>query len=254
LTNEQLHVIERGVGPAVLLIHGMAGSGLAHFGPLLEPLAELGFQLLAPDLRGHGGSRALAPHSGPTLFAAHVADLLGLIERRGLRRCHLIGYSDGGEIALQLAAQLGHRAGSLCIWGVSGRVPPPSVVALYADPARQIAGWPGLRAELEALHGPGGPALLPTWAAAMAALSAQGELVDGGAAERVACPTLIVSGDRDPFNPIAAVRGLAERIPDARLLEMAGAGHDLLAERGPQLIAVLKRFLMHHRATEGAES
>ena len=243
MASEQLHVVEQGAGPAVLLIHGMAGTGQTHFAPLFDQLTSIGHHLVVPDLRGHGGSRVLRPHAGAGLFAAYVDDLLELIEQRGLASCHLIGYSDGGEIALQLAARLGLRASSLCIWGASGRVPPPAVVALYADPERRIADWPRMRAELLTLHGPGGPDLLRIWAAAMVELSAQGELVDGGAAGRVICPTLIISGDCDPFNPIGAVRELAGRILGARLLELSGAGHDLLSERRPQLIAVLRRFL-----------
>jgi pimeloyl-ACP methyl ester carboxylesterase len=234
---------EEGSGPAVLLLHGMAGTGRSHFAPLIAALAANGFRAIAPDLLGHGQSRHLAPARGTELFTVHVASLVQVVEQLAPQGCHLVGYSDGGEIALQLAARLGPRAYSLCIWGVSGQVPPPAVVALYADPERQVPNWPAMRDELIALHGLAGPQLLTIWAEAMQELAIQGTLVDNGAAEQVRCRTLIISGDRDPFNPIEAVEALAQRIAGARLLRWPGAGHDLLAERGPQLIAVIRRFL-----------
>lgn len=243
MASEQLFVIEQGYGPAVLLIHGMAGTAQAHFAPLLSELTGAGFRVIAPDLRGHGGSRRLAPPCHRGLFDSHAHDLERLIDQLGLEVCHLVGYSDGGETALALAAHLGVRAASLFVWGVSGQVPPAEIVALYAEPERHIPGWPAMRSDLEQLHGPGGPALLRCWAQAMNELAAMGGMLHGESLARISCPTLIVSGDRDPFNPIAAVRRLATRIAGARLLEFSGAGHDLLAERRPQLTAVLKRFL-----------
>jgi pimeloyl-ACP methyl ester carboxylesterase len=243
MVNPELFVAEYGSGPTVLLVHGMAGTGIAHFAPLRDALVAGGFRVLLPDLRGHGQSRNLAPAHGSGLFATHAADLARIAAQRAPEGCHLIGYSDGGEIALQLAARLRSKARSLCAWAVSAQVPPPAVVELYADPAQRLPNWPALRAELIALHGPDGPRLPVIWAEAMAELAAHGSLVDNGAAEQITCPTLIISGEQDPFNPLEAVQALVQRIPGARLLSWPAAGHDLLAERGPQLIAVIRRFL-----------
>jgi len=178
------------------------------------------------------------------LHRRDAGDLLTLLEHLNLDRPHLIGYSDGGEVAIILAARLAERARSLTAWGVSGRVPPERVVAVYADPERRIGSWPSLQMELDALHGPG--ATLPmftAWAAAMEDLRAEGGAINDAEAASITCPTLILAGDHDPFNPLEATQALVARIPGARLVSFPGAGHDLLAERPEQVIALARRML-----------
>src|SRR6266849_4395034 len=124
-------------GIPILMLHGFAGTARAHFGPLIEILA-LDARIIAPDLRGHGGSAKLHRCFDTRLFHTDADDLLNLIDWLGLNRLNIIGYSDGGEIAIILAAQLGSRVLSLIVWGVSGCVPPSAVVDVYADPERRI--------------------------------------------------------------------------------------------------------------------
>ncbi|MBA3530903.1 MAG: alpha/beta hydrolase [Ardenticatenales bacterium] len=243
INRAQLAYEEKGQGVPVLFLHGMAGTGASHFSPLLEALSP-DYRVIAPDLRGHGKSGDLPLTCDCLFFQRHTDDLETLINDLDLPPLHLVGYSDGGEIAILLAARLGARARSLTIWGVSGRVPPPAIVALYADGEHSIPGWPAFCAELEALHGPGSaPKLLGCWANAMSELAAQGGVINDEAAARLLCPTLIVTGDADPFNPLLTVQALAARIPTAKIMVLPGAGHDLLQERGPQLEALLRRRL-----------
>lgn len=229
--------------PAVLLIHGFAGTARAHFAPLIAAL-EPDYRVLAPDLSGQGRS-ASVPRQVDTRLHHHDADdLLALLDHLALDHVHLIGYSDGGEVAIILAARLGARARSMTAWGVSGRVPPERVVSVYTDPERRIGSWPALQAELDALHGPGATRpMLTSWAAAMEGLRAEGGAINDGEAARITCPSLILAGDHDPFNPLEATQALVARIPGARLVTFPGAGHDLLEERPAQVIALARRML-----------
>ncbi len=232
-----------GSGAPVLLIHGFAGTARAHFAALIAAL-EPEYRIIAPDLSGHGHSVGVPRQVDARLHHHDAADLLALVERLGLAEVNLIGYSDGAETAIILAALLGSRARSLIIWGVSGRVPPQPVVAVYADPEARIRSWPTLRAELERLHGPGSALpMLTRWAAAMEDLRALGGAINDDEAARVACPVLTLAGDRDPFNPLTATQALVARLPHARLAALPGAGHDLLAERPEQVIALTRRML-----------
>lgn len=229
--------------PAVLLIHGFAGTARAHFTPLIAAL-EPDYRVIAPDLSGQGRSASVPRQTDARLHHHDADDLLALLDYLALDPVHLIGYSDGGEEAIILAGRLGVRARSLTAWGVSGRVPPERVVAVYADPQSRIASWPALQEELDGLHGPG--ATLPmftSWAAAMEDLRAEGGAINDAEAARVACPALILAGDRDPFNPLEATQALVARIPGARLVTFPGAGHDLLEERQAQVIALARRML-----------
>ncbi len=228
----------------MLLIHGFAGTARAHFTPLIDAL-ESEYRLIAPDLSGHGRSATVPRQADARLHHHDADDLLALVERLELAEVNLIGYSDGAETAIILAALLGARARGMTIWGVSGRVPPAPAVALYADPQQRIRSWPRLQADLERLHGP--EAVLPLltrWAAAMEQLRAEGGAINDEEAARVTCPALVLAGDHDPFNPLVATRELVARLPQAWLVTLPGAGHDLLAERPAQVIALARRMLV----------
>ena len=238
---------DAGQGSAVLLLHGMAGTARSHLGPLIETL-RADYRVLAPDLRGCGRSAALAPRASERWFASDVDDLVALLDALGLDRAHLVGYSDGGETALLLAARLGERAQSATVWGVSGHVPPSSVLAVFEEPEQRIPSWDAYRAELDGLHGPGTAApMLRGWAAAMRALGQSsgqaGQIIGDDEARGILCPVLVVAGDHDPFNPLAATRALVARIATARLIVLPGAGHDLLGERGPALTNLIRQML-----------
>lgn len=236
-----------GSGAPVLLIHGFAGTARAHFAPLIEALTDSPhsqYRVVAPDLSGHGRSRAVPRQVDARLHAHDADDLLALVNALALSDINLIGYSDGAETAIILAALLGSRARSMTIWGVSGRVPPAAVVAVYADPQTRIHSWPALQAELDGLHGAGATLpLLTRWADAMESLRAGGGVINDVEAARVTCPTLVLAGDCDPFNPLETTQALVGRLPHARLVTLAGAGHDLLAERPAQVIALARRML-----------
>lgn len=233
---------EFGRGTPVLLLHGLAGTARAHFDPLIAELSAH-HRVIAPDLRGHGGSRDLLLPNDETLYTTHVEDVARLIERLNLSGLRLIGYSDGGEVAIMVAARLSRRVHSICLWGVSGRIPPPEIVEFYAHAEDFMPNWGTFRAELEQLHGTCGELILARWVEAARKITARGGDVSLEAALKVECSALIVSGDNDPFNPLPAVRELVGRLKNAHLIVLPGAKHDLLQERRPQLVTILKRFL-----------
>jgi len=117
----RLHVVERGQGPAVLLVHGLSGQlGNFSYG-MIEPLAR-DFRVVAVDRPGAGYStRAPGADAG---LPAQAAALAALIDRLGLDRPLVVGHSLGGAVALALAIGHPERVGGLAL--VAPLTHPPS--------------------------------------------------------------------------------------------------------------------------------
>ncbi len=97
-------------GPTVLAIHGITASHMA-WPPVLQHLGG-GYRVLAPDLRGRGGSSELP---GPYGFDAHLNDLVATLDHAGIARAVLVGHSLGAYIALAFAARFPARVRGLVL-------------------------------------------------------------------------------------------------------------------------------------------
>ena len=94
-----LYYETHGSGWPLVLLHGGLGSG-EMFGPALERLAE-GHRVIAVDLQGHGRT---ADVDRPLSVVTMGDDIAALIEHLGLGQVDLVGYSLGGGVAFQCAA------------------------------------------------------------------------------------------------------------------------------------------------------
>ena len=65
---------------------------------------------------------------------------------------------------------------------------------------------------------------------------------DEAALEGVACPTLVVQGDRDELGPMAVLERIAGRNPRIDLVRVAGAGHDF-GRKEPEAVLITVRWL-----------
>jgi pimeloyl-ACP methyl ester carboxylesterase len=118
-------------GEPLVLLHGLTGHR-DDFAPGLPRLRERHpkLRLLAPDLRGHGDST----HSGeasPFTFERLVDDLGCFLERLGVGRCHLLGHSVGGMIALRFALAHPTRLASLLLVSTAPFAPEGHSVELF---------------------------------------------------------------------------------------------------------------------------
>jgi len=108
----RLHVVERGQGPALLLVHGLAGQ-LRHFTYDLVDRLAAQYRVVAVDRPGSGYS-VRAPGASAALSAQ--ADVLAaLIEHLQLGRPIVVGHSMGGAVALALAQRHPERASGLVL-------------------------------------------------------------------------------------------------------------------------------------------
>lgn len=221
-----IHFAVHGDGPrTVLLSHGWGASSTMFVGNL--PALARRHRVITWDLRGHG--RSDYP-TDPSRYSAGlaVADMLGLLHEVGAERAVLAGHSLGGYLSLEVVLAHPERVEALVLVDTGP--------GFRNDDARDRwnAGAERYAATLEE-RGLAGLAAGPEQRldqhrdATGLAHAARGMLRQHDAhvlegLPGIAVPALVVVGGADePFLP--AARYMAAKIPGARLVEIAGAGH-----------------------------
>jgi pimeloyl-ACP methyl ester carboxylesterase len=117
----KLRYIEEGEGPAVLLLHGASlGSSADVFIRNLAPLARAGFRAIAFDQPGFGLSDVPAD-----LSAAYRRDSIPkFMDALGIKQAALVGHSQAGNPAVQLALKEAERYSHVIVLGTGSLLPP----------------------------------------------------------------------------------------------------------------------------------
>lgn len=219
-----------GSGPPLLLLHGATSSGREDFAAQL-PLFARAFRCYAPDARGH----ATTPWDARDGFeVARLADdVLAFADALGLATFHLVGFSMGALTALHVASRAPARIRTLVVAGITTqREPRTSVARRLMDPDRIDRDDPAWAAALGRRHDPVQGA--GAWRHLLRAIVedvAHAPLLEPTTLRAIDAPALVVVGDRDPFVPVDHAWGLMRQLPDARLLVVPDAGHEVFAKR-----------------------
>lgn len=244
----RLAYIDQGAGPLLLLMHGFPGTARRHFGDLIEHYAAT-YRVLAPDLRGYGASRPPPRSFPPGFYHLDAADMARLLDAVGAGPALVMGFSDGAESALLLAAARPDRVRAVVAWGVSGVISPAHLDAVSDwlpveawGPER--AAW---RAQIIADHGQAQlRPLIEGWVAAARAIVAAGGNICLHEAPAIACPVLLLNGSEERGNQPADVRRLAAAIPGCRLVFVPGSGHAVHRQQPAPFHALVAPFLANH--------
>ena len=127
-----LNYVETGEGFPLVLLHGN-GEDHTYFKRQMEPFS-LKYRVIALDTRGHGKSPR---GSAPFTLDQFAEDLREFLDQRGIAKCHLLGFSDGGNIALLFALKYPQYVEKLVLNGANLR---PSGVKLSTQ-IPIVAGW-----------------------------------------------------------------------------------------------------------------
>jgi 3-oxoadipate enol-lactonase len=250
-----LHYEVRGPddGPPLLLICGIPAV-VSDWAALAEPLSERR-RTIAYDNRGSGDSEVTpAPYSMRQL----AGDGLALMDRLGIERADVCGFSLGGMIAQELALSAPERVGHLILGcthaGIAhAAAPPPESTAAFQ---LQTDDWAErMRALAPFAFAPGvDPEFLERFIQKKSADVQDPEGYRGQIAAvlghdtrdrlgRITAPTLVVTGDSDQVIPAASSRPVADGIPGARLHVIEGAGHLFFLEAPDETLALFEGFL-----------
>jgi pimeloyl-ACP methyl ester carboxylesterase len=105
--------------PAVVLIHGYTDSYLS-FSQVAPRIADAGFYVIVPELRGHG--RSDKPKKGPYTVDEHTADVDALLTKLGVKNANIAGHSLGSFIAQNLAVKNPDKVASIILIGSAADV------------------------------------------------------------------------------------------------------------------------------------
>lgn len=113
--------LDQGTGDAVLLVHGFASSAAVNWQDTgwIAAVANSGRRAIALDNRGHGRSGKLYDPADYAL-APMAGDALALLDRLGIERADLIGYSMGARICATATLAVPARVRSLTLGGIGG--------------------------------------------------------------------------------------------------------------------------------------
>lgn len=221
-----LWVVARGRGRPLVLLHGNGEDH--HVFDRLVPLLGAGRTLVGVDSRGHGRSPR---GDGPLTIASMADDVAAVLDALDLRGVDVVGFSDGGNVALELVLRRPELVGRLVLVGAN--LFPEGMTPAFLRSARvahrvQLAlaeAVPALRA-----------------AAERTALMTEHPHIDPADLARVAAPVLVVAGERDLVRPEHTAL-IAGSVPGARTAVVPHAGH-LLPTRHPyELAALVRGFL-----------
>lgn len=241
-----LYCAVHGSGTPVLLLHGLGTTGEI-FAPIIPALAR-SFQVIVPDLRGHGHSSCLP---GPDSIERLADDLNTLLDLLHIDSCIVLGYASGGAVAQQLARAYPARVRALalvCAYArgaatlreqINARLRPELYRLLGPRRASTFAEGSTPRAVHATLDANRGGRVAPV-ARALLAFDSRAWL------PQLSCPALIVNGGRDATTPAHHARELQALLPHAELRTLPRAGHWLVATHTDELLGIVQPWLAAH--------
>jgi pimeloyl-[acyl-carrier protein] methyl ester esterase len=264
---KELYVEINGTGPDLVLLHGW-GLNVRVWDGLVGEMRDR-YRMIAVDLPGHGQSAWSSGRGTPAEQAWLLHSTLASVSNR----YSLLGWSLGGQIALDLAAAMPGQIDRLVLVAATPRFAqspdwpygmPPAVITKLATQLRQdyrrtvsdflelqvrgsIEGSGVLDQLRHALfvHGEAQPGALEAGLNTLATSDLRPTL------SHVRAPTLVIAGRNDRITAPAASHALARALPDARYVEMRRAAHaPFLSHRG-EFAALVDRFLRGAHIQEG---
>jgi pimeloyl-ACP methyl ester carboxylesterase len=248
LAGLDLELIDRGRGTPLLYLHG--GTGIAVDLPFLDLLGH-DRRLIAPSHPGFGKS-SLPDWLDSVDDIVHV--YLELMDRLGLTRTDVVGFSIGGWIAADLASKVPERIEHLVLIGPVGvktgpadQLDIPDVFAMprerldrlrFHDPARNPVDLAAMSDEELQIAARNTETLaLLTWEPYMHDPKLKHRL------HRIGAPALFVRGESDGIVSAEYLARYAALIPQARIETIAAAGHLPQVEQPQPTLAVVQQFL-----------
>jgi len=247
--SSRIYYEEQGSGAPVLVLPGFAGS-IEEFVALREALVAAGYRVIAADLPGSGRSEPQPRAYPATYFEDDARSFAALLQHLAVGPAHLMGFSDGGEISLLMAALQPGVARSVVTWGAAGVLNDPDGrlgEAMYNVVDHPIPPLQEFRDSLIATYGEANArAMTQSLVGALRDIIKDGGDLSLSKAGTITCPALLIAGEHDFFAPPALASKLAARIRTAEALVAEGAEHNVYGDRPEWLTQTILDWLGKH--------
>jgi valacyclovir hydrolase len=235
---------DAGTGSPVLLLPGWGGTidDIATVRAALLPA----FRVVAADLPGSGKSGPQPRTYTPTYYQDDAVVFLALLETLGASPAHLVGFSDGGEYALLMAALRPSAVRSVVTWGAAGSLGtnlqmPDMMAAIVDDPIPPMRDF---STYLKTAYGEANARVMTQSAAtAIRAIMTAGGDISRSRASQIACRALLITGEHDFLATPTLVADMAGAIPQGDFCEAKGASHAVHHEQPAWLTEKISGWL-----------
>lgn len=234
----EIHGAAEPAGVPLVLLHGGGDTIETSFGQILPELARRR-QVIAFEQQGYG--RTADVPERPFTFEQSADDTAALLGYLGIERADLLGFSNGGTIALQVAVRHPVRVRKLVL--ASALVARDGAYAWLweAMAAATLESMPAQLQEAYLAVAPH-PENLRMFHDKAAQRMRDFRDIPEGALRGITAPTLVVVGDADVVRPEHAVETF-RRLPHARLAVLPGTDHMQVTARTGWLVPMIEEFL-----------
>jgi pimeloyl-ACP methyl ester carboxylesterase len=198
-----------------VLLHGGLGNA-DHFGFQMPALADR-FQVIVIDSRGQGRSTL---SKAKLSYHAMAGDVLAVMDALKIGKAALVGWSDGGEIALDIAIHQPERVAKLFVFGsnydANGHKPSRGSATFTAYNAKCASDFAKIAKEPKK-YAAVVEALMPVWR--NPAVFTKDQL------RSIKAPTVVSDGEHDEIIELAQVREMSTLIPNAKLVVFPNTSH-----------------------------
>ena len=245
----RLYVETRGMGIPIILIHG--GLETCRMWDPAIPSLSMNYETITPDSRGHG--RSDNP-TGQFSYPLMAADMVQLIQALGLDRPYVAGYSDGGQVALEMAIAYPGLARGYLIGGIYNTLTDawsqmmhgplgfdaPGVVDYERVVQLNSAFVQVLQERHDTFHQPGYWKTLLTQISTSWLNSPNHPRADFA---KIVDPALFWCGDRDVFCPPEQNLEMYRMVKGAELAVFPNADHFTIAQQFDGIVTMMQNFM-----------
>ena len=237
LNGVEIYFEAHGSGEPLVLLHGFGGCSQDWSRLTAEWSAH--FQLIIPDMRGHGRSSDLEK---AFRHVEAAGDIFALLDHLGITAFKGLGVSGGGNVLLHLATRQPDRVKAMVLVSATSYFPAQArpIMRQYPDSLPEQE-WETMRRR----HPRGDPQIRTLLASTRSFADSYDDLnFTPPLLSTIKARTLIVQGDRDPLYPVEISVEMAKAIPQSSLWIIPGGGHGPIGgERWPEFLKTALAFL-----------